>query len=115
MDKKRRLAGNLPQQKAAAPVEVGAVWSLPGAEPGAKNTAAATTKGRIQSGHFFVENGQIVAANQTGAQTSRKLATSAAPRSAVNVKERPTEVAAALPERKPALKPASGLEPGRNP
>ena len=27
VDKKRRLAGNLPQQKAAAPVEVGAVWT----------------------------------------------------------------------------------------
>jgi hypothetical protein len=125
VNKKRRLAGNLPQPKATAPVEVGAVWSAPGVQtgpgtqPGAKNTAVAGTKGRIHSGHFFVENGQIVAANQGGAQTSRKPAKSAAPAPAVNAQARPTEVAAALPERKPELKPASRLkpepEPRRNP
>jgi penicillin-binding protein 2 len=125
VDKKRRLAGNLPPQKAAAPVEVGAVWSTPGVEtgpgahPGAKNTAAAGTKGQIHSGHFFVENGQVVAANPSGAQTGRKPAKSAAPPAAVNAQATPTEVAAALPERKPGLKPAAGLapgpEPGRNP
>jgi penicillin-binding protein 2 len=98
VDKKRRLAGNLPQQKAAAPVEVGAVWTT----PGAKNTAM--TKSQIHSGHFFVENGQIVAANPTGAEASRKPAKSAAPAAAVNAQTRPTEVAAALPERKPGLK-----------
>ena len=97
VDKKRRLAGNLPQQKAAAPVEVGAVWTT----PGAKNTAM--TKSQIHSGHFFVENGQIVAANPAGAETNRKPAKSAAP-AAVNAQTRPTEVAAALPERKPGLK-----------
>ena len=125
VDKKRRLAGNLPPPKAATPVEVGAVWSTPGvetkpgAQSGAKNTAATGTKRQIHSGHFFVENGEIVAANPTGAQTTRKPAKSAAPPAAVNVQQRPTEVAAALPERKPALRPASGLapgpEPGRNP
>jgi penicillin-binding protein 2 len=125
VDKKRRLAGNLPQQKAEAPVEVGAVWTTPGvetgpgAQPGAKNTAAAGTRGQIHSGHFFVENGQIVAANPASAQTSRKPVKNAALPAAVNTQARPTEVAAALPERKPALKSAPGLapepEPRRNP
>jgi penicillin-binding protein 2 len=115
VDKKRRLAGNLPQQKDAAPVEVGAVWSTPGAQtgPGGKNTAAA--KSRIHSGHFFVENGQIVAANRTGAQTNPKQTKSATPAPAVNARATPTELAAALPERRPGLKstssPASGPEP----
>ena len=121
VDKKRRLAGNLPPPKAAAPVEVGAVWSTPGVEPGpgahpgAKNMAAAGSKGQIHSGHFFVENGQIVAANPAGAQTGRKPAKSAAPSAAVNAQARPTEVAAALPERKPGLKAAAGPLPRRNP
>jgi penicillin-binding protein 2 len=116
VDKKRRLAGNLPQQKDAAPVEVGAVWTTPGAQPGpgGKNTAAA--KSRIHSGHFFVENGQIVAANQTGAQPRRPQTTNSAPAPAVNARATPTEVAAALPERRPGLKstssPASGPGPG---
>jgi penicillin-binding protein 2 len=102
VDKKRRLAGNLPQQKAAAPVEVGAVWTTPGVHPGGKNTVAA--KSRIQSGHFFVENGQIVAANQAAVRTSPKQARGSTPLPAVNAQARPTEVAAALPERRPELK-----------
>ena len=68
MDKKRRLAGNLPPQKAAAPVEVGAVWSATRREAGREEHGSCDGKGRIQSGHFFVENGQIVAANQAGAK-----------------------------------------------
>ncbi len=114
VDKKRRLANNLPPAKAAAPVEVGAVWSTPGGEtkPGAKNTAAAGGKGQIHSGHFFVENGQIVAANPAGAETSPKRTKSATPPATVNAKAVPTEVAAALPERKPALKPSSATAAG---
>ena len=122
VDKKRRLAGNLPPPKAAAPpVEVGAVWTTPGVEtkPGTKNTAAAGGKGQIHSGHFFVKNGQIVAANPAGVETSRKPAKTATPPAALNAKAVPTEVAAALPERRPALKPSSGPQPGpvpeRNP
>ena len=59
MDKKRRLADNLPPEKAAAPVEVGAVWTDAGLRHRQKNTAC---QSRIHSGHFFVDgNGQIVA------------------------------------------------------
>jgi penicillin-binding protein 2 len=121
VDKKRRLAGNLPPPKAAAPVEVGAVWTTPGVQtgpgtqPGAKNTAAVGTRGQIHSGHFFVENGQIVAANPASAQTNHKPAKSAAHPPAVNAQATPTEIAAALPERKPALKSASGLAPAPQP
>ncbi len=119
VDKKRRLAGNLPPQKAAAPIEVGAVWSTPGVEtgpgthPGAKNMAA--TRGQIHGGHFFVQNGQIVAANASGVETRRKPAKNAAPPAAVHAQGTPTEVAAALPERRPALKTTSGLAPEPEP
>ncbi len=102
VDKKRRLAGNLPQQKAATPVEIGAVWTTPDTQPGAKKTAAA--RGQIHSGHFFVENGQIVAANGIGARTVREQAKSPAPLPAVDAPARPAEVAAALPERRPGVK-----------
>jgi penicillin-binding protein 2 len=117
VDKKRRLAGNLPQQKDAAPVEVGAVWTIPGVEagPGGKNTAAATAKSRIQSGHFFVENGQIVTANGGAAKPLPKKAAVSATPATVNTQMKPTEVAAALPARRPGLKPTAAPEPGRNP
>jgi penicillin-binding protein 2 len=121
VDKKRRLAGNLPPPKATAPVEVGAVWTTPGVEkqPGAKNTETAGTRGQIHSGHFFIENGQIVAANGGAAKPVSKKATVSTAPTTVNAQTKPTEVAAALPTRRPGLKPAagaaSGPEPGRNP
>jgi hypothetical protein len=56
VNKKRREAHNLPPGKAATPVEVGAVWSVPDSKPGAKGSTAA----RIHSGHFFVDgNGNV--------------------------------------------------------
>jgi penicillin-binding protein 2 len=112
VDKKRRLAGNLPQQKAAAPVEVGAVWSAPEAQPGAK---AAAAKNRIHGGHFYVEDGRIVAANEAPAQAGRKPAVHAAPLPAVKAPALPAETVAALPARRPALKPESAPEPRRDP
>ena len=60
VDKQRRLAGNLPAAKAAAPVEMGAVWSEP-AEPRGADRAVATLHG----GSFLVEKGQVVAENVT--------------------------------------------------
>src|SRR5580658_3020228 len=57
VDKKRRLAGNLPPEKAAAPAEVGAAWTTPDSRTGQKNSTAA----RIHSGHFFVDSNGIVA------------------------------------------------------
>jgi penicillin-binding protein 2 len=77
VDKKRRLAHNLPPPKATQPVEVGAVWSVPGSPSGAKNTAAA----HIQGGHFFVENGHIVAANDPAAKPAARQGTNPHPSS----------------------------------
>ena len=62
VEKQRRLANNLATTaKPAAPAEVGAVWTTP--EPPARNQPSPqqTAQTRIHSGHFFVENGQIVA------------------------------------------------------
>ena len=119
VDKKRRLAGNLPQQKAAAPVEVGAVWSTPQAQPGTKNAAAA--KSRIQGGHFFVENGEVVAsrgsvphAHAAKAKSSPSISRGVGQETGAT-DSRPAEVAAALPERRPGLKPLSEPLPRKDP
>jgi penicillin-binding protein 2 len=61
VEKQRRLANNLQPGKAAAPVEVGAVWTLPAPASSPAKAEAQTT--RVKSGHFFVQNGQIVASN----------------------------------------------------
>jgi hypothetical protein len=68
VNKKRREAHNLPPEKAAAPVEVGAVWSMPDSKPGAKGAAAA----RIHSGHFFVDGNGIVAERAEGGKAAQK-------------------------------------------
>ena len=77
VNKKRRLAGNLPPEKAAAPVEVGAVWTTPDSgrdSRGGEKYAAASKEnsgaGRIHSGHFFVDGNGIVAENPKAAQKS---------------------------------------------
>src|SRR5208337_892184 len=60
VNKKRRLAGNLPPEKAAAPtkpVEVGAVWTVPNANRDAKNGAMAA---KLDGGHFYVDGHGIV-------------------------------------------------------
>ncbi len=72
VDKKRRLAGNLPPQKAAPPTEVGAVWSPPGSQPDAKDATADAARSPMQGGHFLVENGQVVAANHGAQKPSQK-------------------------------------------
>ncbi len=108
VDKKRREAGNLPPQKAAAPVEVGAIWSSPPA-PGTEN--AQTGQGRIQGGHFFVENGQIMAATKAAAQASHNPTNQTARSSGVHPSSPPAEMAAALPERKAWLKYQARKDP----
>jgi penicillin-binding protein 2 len=56
VDKKRRLAKNLPAEKAAAaPVEMGAVWSEPDPRGGPGT--------RIGGGRFLIANGQMIAEN----------------------------------------------------
>jgi penicillin-binding protein 2 len=54
VEKQRRLAKNLAQPaKPAAPVEMSAVWTVP-------NEASGVEADRLQSGHFLVDQGQIV-------------------------------------------------------
>ena len=105
VDKKRRMAGNLPPEKPQAPVEVGAIWSSPDGQRGAKN--GETAADRIHGGHFYVENGQIVAARKTAPQGGAAkagglqwMAGSAGQENGARG-ARPTETAAALPERRP--------------
>jgi penicillin-binding protein 2 len=61
VNKKRREAHNLPAEKPAAPVEVGAVWTAPTAKPGDAQ--------HLQAGHFFVDGNGIVAANKPKPET----------------------------------------------
>jgi len=70
VEKKRRLAGNLPPEKAATPApptEVGAVWTVPNNKPGANGAAT-----KIQGGHFLVDGHGIVAAGDSGVKPSTK-------------------------------------------
>ena len=101
VNKKRRLANNLPPEKAAAPtkpVEVGAVWT----EPGSKTSANGTVPARLQSGRFYVDGHGIVAQNNAGAKPAPKPAAKSNP--AVATKQVPgsipSQLAAALPVRR---------------
>jgi penicillin-binding protein 2 len=85
VEKQRRLANNLQPSKAAAPVEVGAVWTLPAPVSGSNPAREEAQATRMKSGHFFVQNGQIIASNtpnrlklpaSAGALTSPLTATS---------------------------------------
>jgi len=58
VEKQRRLAHNLVPAKAAAPVEMSAVWTAP--EPAAGSTKPGAASPRIQTGQFLVDHGQIV-------------------------------------------------------
>jgi penicillin-binding protein 2 len=64
VEKQRRLANNL-AVKPAAPVEVGAVWTVPQPGPasgsGAQNGQQAQQSARVQAGHFFVDPGHQAA------------------------------------------------------
>jgi hypothetical protein len=77
---------------------VGAVWTEPDAQPGAKDAPA---KSRIQGGHFYIENGEVVAAKDGNAQPTAKPAASAVRHPAVrNPAPGPTQVAEASPARR---------------
>jgi penicillin-binding protein 2 len=102
VDKKRRLANNLPPPKAApapAPVEVGAVWTVPDAKAGANNAGAS----KLQSGHFYVDSHGIVAADSPAAKPAPKAAavrTASAPAAGSAAPLSPAQVAAAMPVRR---------------
>lgn len=79
VDKRRRLAGNLPPEKAstttpAKPVEVGAVWTAPGNPE--SNGGAAT---KVDSGHFFIDGHGAMVANAASAKAAPRTVSGAAP------------------------------------
>jgi hypothetical protein len=99
VNKKRRLAGNLPADKAPAPVDVGAVWTEPNGKGGIE-------KPKIHSGHFYVDSNGVVAGSSPApkAQTHREARPATAragrdPEPAAPVRDSP-EVAALTPALK---------------
>ena len=63
VEKQRRIANNLvPSKTVPGPAEMSAVWTVPNPNPSASPTAQAD---RLQSGHFLVDHGEIVAAKTT--------------------------------------------------
>jgi penicillin-binding protein 2 len=60
VEKKRRLDNNLVPAKAPAPLEMGAVWTEP-ASQSAPGAVAKNAPERMKAGHFFIDQGQIVA------------------------------------------------------
>ncbi len=96
VNKKRRLANNLPPPKAAPPVEVGAVWTEPGSKAGTNGNAPT----RLQSGHFYVDSQGIVAENETKAKPTPKPAAKSNRAAAISTAGIPSQLAAALPVRR---------------
>ena len=96
VDKKRREAHNLPPAKAAAPVEVGAVWSAPCPQTGANKTTAQ----RIEGGRFFVDSHGIVAENGPSAKPAPKHEAKRAASPAAASRGTSSQVAAMSPMRR---------------
>ncbi len=80
VEKQRRLANNLvqpkPDNKADKPTEMSAVWTTPNPASGSKANDPSASPVRLQTGHFLIDHGQIVAqANQSRTPTTGSLAT----------------------------------------
>jgi penicillin-binding protein 2 len=72
VEKQRRLANNLVQPKTdnttVKPAEMSAVWTVPNPSSGSKANNPSAAPDRLQTGHFLIDHGEIVAqASQTGA------------------------------------------------
>jgi penicillin-binding protein 2 len=108
VDKKRRVAGNLPPEKAsnatpAKPVEVGAVWTAPDGKSDDRTA-------RVTGGHFFVDGqGNVTAGEVAKKNAGEKPAPSVRADSAANTGEARTakapaagdaQMVAALPARR---------------
>jgi penicillin-binding protein 2 len=70
VEKQRRIANNLvppkTDNKVTAPAEMSAVWTVPNPPAGSIANAPHSPPDRLQSGHFLIDQGQIVAqASQT--------------------------------------------------
>ena len=83
VEKQRRLAKNLQPAKAAAPVEMSAVWSTPSASGPASTVGRQDGQdGRMQTGSFLVQNGQIVAGKAAKTASAPKPKAAAQPTTA---------------------------------
>jgi penicillin-binding protein 2 len=71
VEKQRRLAHNLQPSKTAAPVEVGAIWSMPDDGAG-KRGGQESGIPRIQGGHFFVDPAEYVAGNEVESKPDKE-------------------------------------------
>jgi membrane peptidoglycan carboxypeptidase len=80
VEKQRRIANNLVTPKTSAPVEMSAVWTVPGQPSGKQSKASGqeTAGERVQTGNFLIDHGQIV--SQTSAQ--KQVASAVVPASA---------------------------------
>ena len=104
VEKQRRLAHNLVEPaKPAAPVEISAVWTVPG-----QGSDSNQESERLQSGHFQVDHGEIVA--NAPPQPAKKLG---APSLRLPSVARVASPPASPPQ--PAHSPASPRIPGPQP
>jgi penicillin-binding protein 2 len=107
VEKQRRLAHNLMPSKTPAPVEVGAIWSMPPKPTGRRNGGESDAP-RIQAGHFFVDPGEQVASDESeakhGTERASKVGNPAGSglppsRPPTPAAPHPSQLAAALPAR----------------
>jgi len=85
VEKQRRLANNLVPVKAPAPAEMSAVWTEPGPAAGANSTRQNALPVRLQTGHFLVQNGQIVGGKTTAQSAALKAARGAGHKAATQL------------------------------
>ncbi len=77
VNKQRRLENNLQQAKKAAPVEVGAIWSMPKA--GERPGRAGAEQSDLRGGHFFLDSsGAILSAAAVEGATGSGIAAQSA-------------------------------------
>jgi len=116
VEKQRRLMGNLPPAKVAAPAEMGAMWTAPGGgagkTAGQKGAQAADGQlGQVETGRFLVQNGEIVkgAGQKTNAgdlaKRSSEVASAAAGLPSPGGAVRPVSVPAPAKAKATATKP----------
>jgi penicillin-binding protein 2 len=84
VEKQRRIEKNLQPVKSAAPVEISAVWTVPGPAPasGSRTAEQAGPRTRMQAGRFLVRDGQIVAGKVTNPDAAPRPKAAAAVASA---------------------------------
>jgi penicillin-binding protein 2 len=110
VEKQRRLLHNLVPVKAPAPVEMTAVWTAPGGASGTGTAKQVGGTGKVETGRFLVQNGEIVAPaaakGQPGARPEHKTGVAAAP--AASTRARPDTVQKGTPQPETTQPAGSG-------